>query len=161
MRTVGDGNDYSNLVVGASPYREHRGVACRRSVERWLYPPIPATSVCCRLHAKGAHFEWVPPGGSPIAAGMRHTLFTAAFGWWSIMGWMITPAIIINNLLGGIDVTRVLAGDQPDEAALAVAYRDLERSEKRQQAGGGRFVVAHFSSNHVLLVVRFVQGGNY
>lgn len=43
------------------------------------------------------HFEWVPPGGSPTSAGMRHTLFTAALGWWSIMGWMVTSETWIDH----------------------------------------------------------------
>jgi len=80
-------------------------------------------------------FEWVPSGASRVSAGLKHTLFSALLGWWSLTGLFWTPAVIINNLMGGVDVTRVLTEPPPlpgqpfDSSALA----ELARAQKRQQ----------------------------
>jgi hypothetical protein len=78
-------------------------------------------------------FEWVSPDSTATKVGRKHAAFCAVCGWWSIVGWIFTPALIINNLLGGIDVTEVLSGEKRDEVALERALADLERAEKRQQ----------------------------
>lgn len=78
-------------------------------------------------------FEWVPPDGSPLRAGLKHVVYCLLLGWWSILGWMLTPAIVVNNLLGGVDVTAVLSTDQPEPLALEAALNELRRTAKRQQ----------------------------
>src|SRR5262245_10228642 len=53
-------------------------------------------------------FVWVAPGRSRILASLSHVAFTAAFGWWSVIGWLATPFVIAGNLAGGEEVTRRL-----------------------------------------------------
>ena len=80
-------------------------------------------------------FEWVPPHQTRRAAGKKHALWCFLFGWWSIGGILGTTAMIVNNLLGGIDVTRVLTTPPPlpgqpfDDAA----WREYAAAQKRQQ----------------------------
>lgn len=101
-------------------------------------------------------FEWVPPAEHPRSAGLRHALFTAAFGWWSVIGWAITPGVILNNLLGGLDVTAVLMGDRTDETVQARALSDLERAKKRQDIVTVLTLLAVFGVV-VLLMVRLMK----
>src|SRR6476659_6952282 len=53
-------------------------------------------------------FEWVAPNTTRRVVGAKHALWCFLFGWWSITGFFWTAGSIINNLMGGIDVTRVL-----------------------------------------------------
>lgn len=79
-------------------------------------------------------YEWVPAGKSRKIAGIKHALFCGFLGWWSFFGLMFAPVCIINNLLGGIDVTKVLTsppplpGQLPDMTAVA----ELNAARKRQ-----------------------------
>ena len=80
------------------------------------------------------HFDWVPPNTSRTRAALKHVAFCLAFGWWSVPGFIRTGGAIINNLMGGIDVTRILIsppGHSYDESAL----KELAAAEKRQQYG--------------------------
>jgi hypothetical protein len=80
-------------------------------------------------------FEWVPPDTARCTAGRKHALCCFLLGWWSIGGLFATGAMVINNLLGGIDVTRILtappslAGQPFDD----VAWREYAMAQKRQQ----------------------------
>ena len=80
-------------------------------------------------------FDWVPPGTSRRVAGLKHVLFCGTLGWWSVTGLFWTPAALINNLMGGVDLTKVftqpppLPGQPFDNAAIT----ELNRARKRQQ----------------------------
>jgi hypothetical protein len=80
-------------------------------------------------------FDWVPPGVSRKTAGLKHVLFCGMLGWWSVTGLLWTPAVLINNLMGGVDLTKVftqpppLPGQPFDNTAIA----ELNRARKRQQ----------------------------
>src|SRR6266496_3699313 len=80
-------------------------------------------------------FEWVPPGTTRRSAGLKHALWCGLLGWWSITGFFWTAGSIINNLMGGIEITKVftspplLPGQQPDTTVL----RELQAPRKRQQ----------------------------
>jgi hypothetical protein len=81
-------------------------------------------------------FRYVPPGKSHKAAGIPHAVFCGLLGWWSVLGWLVTPPLVVMNLLGGIDMTKILIpgppplpGELPDTSAHA----ELQRAEKRQQ----------------------------
>ncbi len=79
-------------------------------------------------------FEWVPPQGSRTATGVKHALVNGILGWWSLPGLLWTPAVMINNMLGGIDLTRVLLDPPaPGQPFDAVAMHELNRARKRQQ----------------------------
>jgi hypothetical protein len=51
---------------------------------------------------------WIPPYGSRIVPGLRHCLFTLAFGIWGVSLVGQVPLCLIVNLRGGIDVTAQL-----------------------------------------------------
>lgn len=75
---------------------------------------------------------WVSPGTSRIVAGLPHTLFCLALGWWSLAGFFWTISALITNLSGGIDVTAVFTtppGQPIDEGAL----REMQRQAKVAQ----------------------------
>lgn len=80
--------------------------------------------------------ERVPPGKSRLRAGLKHVAYLFALGWWSIGGFFLTPAAIINNLMGGIDVTDVLTERLPTDRVRypGGARFELERARKRQQS---------------------------
>ena len=79
-------------------------------------------------------YEWVPPDTTRQTAGRKHALFCCLLGWWSIFGFFGTAGAIINNLMGGIDVTKVLTlppplpGQPYDDSAI----RELNAARKRQ-----------------------------
>ena len=49
------------------------------------------------------------PGRSSFPAGLKYSLLSALVGWWSIAGLIWTPAVIIRNSRGGLDLTRTVA----------------------------------------------------
>ena len=53
-------------------------------------------------------YVWLPPGRSRRRGGWNHTVFSLAFGWWSLPGLIWTPAVVLYNCLGGADVTALL-----------------------------------------------------
>ena len=81
-------------------------------------------------------FEWVSPTTSRTSAGMKHTLFSALLGWWSLAGFFWTPSVLLGNLMGGVNVTAVLTGPEKSEEELLAspAYREFQQNEKRQRA---------------------------
>ena len=80
-------------------------------------------------------FRYVPPGKSHKIAGIPPAVFCGLLGWWSAVGWLVTPPLVVMNLLGGTDMTRILVpappplpGQQPDLSA----HEELHRAQKRQ-----------------------------
>ena len=79
-------------------------------------------------------YEWVSPDTTRQVTGRKHALFCCLLGWWSIMGLFWTAGAIINNLMGGVDVTKVLMMPPPipgqpyDDSAI----RELNSARKRQ-----------------------------
>lgn len=80
-------------------------------------------------------FDWVPPGTSRTTAGLKHVLFCGILGWWSIAGLFWTPSAIINNLMGGVDLTRVFTEPPPlpGQPFDTQAITELNQARKRQQ----------------------------
>ena len=80
-------------------------------------------------------FDWVPPGASRTTAGLKHVLFCGILGWWSIAGLFWTPAALINNLMGGVDLTKVFTQPPPLPGAPFdnTATAELNQARKRQQ----------------------------
>ncbi len=97
-------------------------------------------------------FVWVGPHTTRRMVGFKHALFCFFLGWWSILGIFATPVAIINNLMGGIDVTRVLTSPPPlpgqpyDDSAI----RELKAARKRQQ-----YVFLAYLGFLILLVIIF------
>lgn len=80
-------------------------------------------------------FEWVGPQTTRRAVGFKQALWCFFLGWWSVMGFFCTINAIISNLMGGIDVTRVVAASPSDYAATASILGTSEQQAelKRQQ----------------------------
>lgn len=97
-------------------------------------------------------YEWISPQTTRHAAGRKHALFCALLGWWSIVGFFGTAGAIINNLMGGIDVTKVftmpppLPGQPYDNSAI----RELNAARKRQ---GYAFVIFLFILLFIILIL--------
>ncbi len=63
------------------------------------------------------------PGQKPLLAGLKYSLLSALVGWWSIPGLIWTPAVIIRNSRGGIDLTETVAVVLSGGAISAGGYR--------------------------------------
>lgn len=86
------------------------------------------------LSRRAFHYEWVSPGGSRFLLGVKHSVFCCLFGWWSVDGLLIwTPAAIISNLLGGVDITKALVsqGSPDTSGAQDEATREIMTTRKR------------------------------
>lgn len=83
------------------------------------------------------HWEWVPTYSSPSAVGVKYAAWCMLFGWWSLAGPFLTPAAIVNNLLGGVNVTEFVAGPSPlpGQAGQGTARRELASLENRERYG--------------------------
>lgn len=103
-------------------------------------------------------FEWVALNTTRRAAGFKHALWCFLLGWWSIAGLFWTAGSIINNLMGGIDVTRVLTSPPPlpgqpyDDSAV----RELEAARKRQQYAFLVFLLVLLVVVVIFFVIPFV-----
>jgi len=62
-------------------------------------------------------------GQRPFLTGIRYSLLSALVGWWSFAGLIWTPAVIIRNSRGGIDLTRTVALVLSGTASSAGGYR--------------------------------------
>jgi len=67
-------------------------------------------------------------------------------GWWSLPGLLFTPAAIVNNLYGGIDVTSTLVGSLP-----GLPVDDSMKEEYEAAVNRERWVI-------VLVFVLFLVG---
>ena len=56
---------------------------------------------------------WVPPWSNRFRVGLRYAGWCCLLGWWSWIGLLATPGFILLNLLGGVDVTRLLSQPPP------------------------------------------------
>jgi vacuolar-type H+-ATPase subunit I/STV1 len=54
------------------------------------------------------YLEWIPPYSTRTWFGLRHALWTALVGWWSLSGLWCAPAAILTNIFGGVDVTELV-----------------------------------------------------
>jgi hypothetical protein len=62
-------------------------------------------------------------GQKPFLAGLKYSLLSFVAGWWSIPGLFWTPAVIIRNSRGGIDLTNTVASVLRGAAISAGGYR--------------------------------------
>lgn len=115
--------EISNADYLKSQLKEHGG----RVIEyRWIFSMLLMT-------INHARYEWLPADASRSKAGIKHALLCLITGWWSLAGLLGTPVLIINNLLGGIDVTKVLFPDSPNGEIDPQALIELVQAQKRQQ----------------------------
>jgi hypothetical protein len=77
------------------------------------------------------HLEWVPPYRSRSGAGFKYALWSLAIGWWSLPGLVLTPIAIVNNLLGGTNVTGIVAPGVNPAATATLARKQLKAAESR------------------------------
>ncbi|HUJ45387.1 MAG TPA: hypothetical protein VLW52_17460 [Opitutaceae bacterium] len=81
----------------------------------------------------------VRPHQSRVIAGLKCSLGTLLFGWWSFAGLLSTPRALAHNLSGGLDVTRIYAGPPPPVPGSKEAeelYRELQIASDRIEARG-------------------------
>ncbi len=115
--------EISNIGYLKSQIEKHGG----RVIEyRWIFSMLVIT-------INHSRYEWLPANASRSKAGVKHALLCFVTGWWSIAGVLVTPVMILNNLFGGIDVTKVLFPDSPDGGIDPQALRELAQAQKRQQ----------------------------
>jgi hypothetical protein len=62
---------------------------------------------------ESSHLEWIPPYSTRTWAGLRYAFWTALLGWWSISGLWCTPAAILTDVFGGVDVTEIVKAPPP------------------------------------------------
>jgi len=75
---------------------------------------------------------WVPPGRSRAVAGLPWTLLSMLLGWWSLMGLFWTIQALVQNLMGGVDVTAALI--EPNQSPFAQAAAEDERKSRHTVA---------------------------
>jgi hypothetical protein len=92
--------------------------------------------------------EWVPPRGSRGAIGRKHALWCLLLGVWSPLGLFAACGAIIHNVMGGVDVTKELTGQQfvSSHVETDVGHRELKAIEHVQRISLATFVT-------ILLVV--------
>lgn len=76
--------------------------------------------------------EWVPPGTGAVRGGLKHTLVTLFFGWWSFAGFFWTITALIHNLGGGHDMTPLLA------PGPTTTYEEQQHALERMERAGDR-----------------------
>ena len=103
----------------------------------------------------------VRPYQSRVLAGLRCSLGTLLFGWWSFASLFATPRALAHNLSGGLDVTRIYAGPPPPVPGSKEAeklYRELQIASDRieTRARVGIVITLVLALALFILLVRFV-----
>jgi hypothetical protein len=103
----------------------------------------------------------VRPHQSRVLIGLKCSLGTLLFGWWSLHGLVATPRALAHNLSGGLDVTRIYAGPPPPVPGSREAeefYRGLQVAMDRIEARArvGIAITLIIAATLVVLVVRYV-----
>src|SRR5260221_8504895 len=109
-----------NLPALLENYRKHGGAIVQ-------YDRVYSMVVFMERSPK---FEWVPPNTTRRAVGFKHALWCCVFGWWSVPGFFATAGAIINNLMSGVDVTKVLTSPPPlpGQPFDSTALKELARA---------------------------------
>lgn len=105
-----------------------------------------------------AKYDWVAPHSTRQSVGYKHAFWCALLGWWSIVGPLITPIAIVNNLKGGIDVTSLLMSsrESPVHCATESAVQEYNAALKRQQKLLLAFLTVVLVACIVFLVLPYV-----
>jgi hypothetical protein len=84
---------------------------------------------------KTTHWIWVPPYRSRRAIGLEFALPSLLFGLWSLPGFLSTPTVILNNILGGAEVTGLVAGPPflKEQQNRAAAIKELDKIKNRER----------------------------
>jgi len=90
--------------------------------------------------------EWVPDGASRSAAGVKHAFVSLLLGWWSPTGLLLTLAVVLNDLAGGVDTT---AEFLPPKTRR---YEEAKLARARDQRRNGLIVNLSFAAWVLLLV---------
>jgi hypothetical protein len=77
------------------------------------------------------YLEWVPPYQSRWGIGFKYALWCLAVGWWSLPGLFLTPPAIINNVMGGADVTGLVISEKATPETRAAAKKELKKVTER------------------------------
>lgn len=129
---------------------------CRRNGGTIVqYERVVSLLIYMRRYPK---YDWVAPHSSRRAVGYKHALWCFLLGWWSITGLLFTPGAIINNVMGGIDVTPLLMSSRqlPDHRATESAVQEYNAALKRQQQVFLGFLVVVLAACVVFLVLPYV-----
>jgi hypothetical protein len=135
----------------------------RQERERWGGSIILYKHAWSLISFSGSYPELVlvHPHQSRVPAGLKCSLGTLLFGWWSFAGLFATPRALAHNLSGGLDVTRIYAGPPPPIPGSKEAeefYRGLQiacnRIEARARVGIGITLVLAVAL--FVLLFRFV-----
>jgi hypothetical protein len=78
------------------------------------------------------HIVWLRPGGSRVARGLGYTLISTLLGWWSLLGIFWTIQTLVQNLMGGVDVTAPFT--DPTGAPFVQDSEAEERASRRAVA---------------------------
>jgi hypothetical protein len=81
-----------------------------------------------------SHWEWVPAYSNRSWVGFKYALWCMVFGWWSLPGLAFTPGVILNNLIGGVNVTELLIGPPPlpGQSGQTAVAREFASAENRK-----------------------------
>jgi hypothetical protein len=72
-------------------------------------------------------FALVEDDAAARKVGKKHAMTSAIFGWWSLFGLFVTPAVIFENMRGGRDVTPqlTLSPEEKQKKAASAKKRAL------------------------------------
>jgi hypothetical protein len=105
----------------------------RKERERWGGSIVLYRQAWSFFSMNGTYPELilVLPTQSRTMVGLKRSLRTFFFGWWSFGGLLATPAALAHNLCGGVDVTAIYAGPPPPVPGTHAA-QELEDKLKRE-----------------------------
>ena len=84
---------------------------------------------------KTTHWIWVPPYRSRRAIGLEFALPSLFFGLWSLPGFLSAPGVILNDMLGGAEVTGLVAHPAflKEQQNQAAAIKELDKIKNRER----------------------------